>query len=131
MNCLKIDALTVVECRDLMKFCNSKQKNLIIMISKKYLKTKPFAKVTFSLGKKESQGAKRIALAAEFNNWSTTELELNKNKSGKFSVTVDLEQGKSYEFRYVLDGEVWENDTQADAYVPNNLTFEDNSVVKV
>ena len=101
------------------------------MITKKYLKSKPVAKVTFSLAKKEAQGAEKVALAGDFNNWSTTEIELKQNKSGKFSVTVDLEQGKSYQFRYVLDGKSWENDWKADAYVPNNLTFEENSVVEV
>ena len=101
------------------------------MITKKYLKSKPVAKVTFSLAKKEAQGAKKVVLAGDFNDWSTTETELKANKSGKFSVTVDLEQGKSYEFRYIFDGNTWENDWKADAYVPNNLTFEENSVVEV
>ncbi|MEM6736932.1 MAG: isoamylase early set domain-containing protein [Bacteroidota bacterium] len=101
------------------------------MISKKYLKSKPVAKVTFSLDKKEAQGADEINLAGDFNDWSTTETPLKKNKNGKFSVTIDLEQGKSYQFRYFIDGEIWENDPAADAYVPNNLTFEENSVVEV
>lgn len=101
------------------------------MITKKYLKSKPVAKVTFSLAKKEAQGAEKVALAGDFNNWSTTDLELKKNKSGKFSVTVDLEQGKSYEFRYVLDDQYWENDPKADAYTPNNSTGDENSVVEV
>ena len=101
------------------------------MISKKYLKTKPVAKVTFSLAKKEAQGAEKVAIAGDFNNWNTTENILKKNKDGKFSLTLDLEKGKTYQFRYVLDNQVWENDWAADAYVPNNLTFEENSVVEV
>ncbi len=101
------------------------------MISKKYLKSKPVAKVTFSLAKKEAQGAEKVALAGDFNDWSTSELELKKNKSGKFSVTVDLEQGRTYQFRYILDGSTWENDWAADAYVPSNVSSEENSVVEV
>lgn len=101
------------------------------MITKKYLKSKPVAKVTFSLSKAEHNGAKVVALAGDFNNWSTSDTQLKKNKDGKFSVTLDLEKGKSYQFRYVIDNEVWENDWKADAYVPNNLTFDENSVVEI
>ncbi len=101
------------------------------MISKKYLKSKPVAKVTFSLAKKEAQGAEEVALAGDFNNWSTSETPLKKNKSGKFSVTLDLEQGKTYQFRYLLDGTTWENDWAADAYTPSNISSEENSVVEV
>ena len=101
------------------------------MITKKYLKTKEVAKVTFSLTKKQHGDAKKVAIAGDFNKWSTTETPLKKNKDGKFSVTVDLEKGKSYQFRYVIDEKTWENDWKADAYVPNNLTFDENSVVEV
>lgn len=101
------------------------------MITKKYLKTKPVAKVTFSLSKTQHHGAKKVTIAGDFNNWNTTETPLKQNKDGKFSVSIDLEKGKSYQFRYVLDGKTWENDWKADAYVPNNLTFDENSVVEV
>jgi len=56
---------------------------------------------------------------------------MKKLKDGSFKTTVDLEVGKNYEFRYVIDGSKWENDWEADAYVPNNVTYEENSVVTV
>ncbi len=31
-------------------------------------------------------------------------------KNGDFSATLSLEAGKSYRFRYLLDGKRWEND---------------------
>ncbi|MDX1655300.1 MAG: isoamylase early set domain-containing protein, partial [Candidatus Competibacteraceae bacterium] len=46
---------------------------------------------------------------------------------GSFTVTVNLESGKEYQFRYLLDGERWENDWEADKYVPAG--GHDNSVV--
>ena len=49
----------------------------------------------------------------------------------RMDATVKLETGKEYQFGYLIDGKVWENDWAADKYVPNNFTFEDNSVVAV
>ena len=37
-----------------------------------------------------------------------------------------LEAGKSYRFRYLLDGERWENDWDADAYKPNEFGTDDS-----
>jgi hypothetical protein len=51
-------------------------------------------------------------------------------KNGSFSVTVSLEAGRSYRFRYVLDGNIWINDPEADSYAANEYN-EDNSVVAV
>ena len=101
------------------------------MITKKYLKTKPVCKVTFAVFPEEHKGAEDISVVGEFNEWNEKATPMKKTKAGKFSATVDLETGKEYEFRYLVDGEIWENDWKADAYVPNNLTFEENSVVAV
>ena len=54
---------------------------------------------------------------------------MKKLKSGVFKATVKLETGKEYQFRYLIDGTTWENDWEADKYVPNTMSFEDNSVV--
>lgn len=100
-------------------------------IKKSYLKTKPEANVTFELPKEAAAGAAKVTLVGEFNNWSTTATELKKLKSGVFKTTIKLETGKEYQFRYLIDGETWENDWAADSYVANNLTFEENSVVSL
>jgi hypothetical protein len=34
---------------------------------------------------------------------------------------VELEPGRQYQFRYLLDGERWCNDWHADAYVANQM----------
>jgi hypothetical protein len=51
-------------------------------------------------------------------------------KNGSFSTTVSIPSGRSYRFRYLLDGERWENDWEADAYTPNEYG-KDDSVVEV
>lgn len=100
-------------------------------IKKQYLKTKPEANVTFQLGAETAPKASQVSLVGDFNNWDESAIEMKKLKSGAFKATVKLETGKEYQFRYLIDGKVWENDWAADKYVPNNLTFEENSVVAV
>lgn len=99
------------------------------MIKKQFLKTKLVANVTFTLGKEAAEGAEKVNLVGEFNGWDTSAIEMKKLKTGAFKATVKLDAGNEYQFRYLIDGEAWENDWEADKYVPNNLTFEDNSVV--
>jgi hypothetical protein len=43
-------------------------------------------------------------------------------------VTVDLAAGRAYRFRYLLDGQRWDNDWAADAYVPNSFGGDDSVV---
>lgn len=101
------------------------------MIKKQFLKTKPEANVTFNLPKEAASGAEKVALVGEFNDWDSTATEMKKLKTGAFKATIKLETGKEYQFRYLIDGQTWENDWEADKYVPNNLSFEDNSVVEL
>ncbi len=51
-------------------------------------------------------------------------------KKGGFTVTLELQPGKEYKFRYLIDGNRWENDWGADRY-ERNPYGEDNSVVVV
>jgi len=49
-------------------------------------------------------------------------------KDGSFSTTLSLTPGNSYRFRYLLDEERWENDWDADLYLPNEFGSEDSVV---
>ena len=40
-------------------------------------------------------------------------------------MTVGLDAGRAYRFRYLLDGQRWENDWAADAYQPNGFGGDD------
>jgi 1,4-alpha-glucan branching enzyme len=55
---------------------------------------------------------------------------LHRGSDGAWQVTLPLEPGQSYRFRYLLDGECWENAWQADWYEPNPFGST-NSVVIV
>ena len=43
-------------------------------------------------------------------------------------MTVDLDAGRAYRFRYLLDGQRWDNDWAADAYQPNDFGGDDSVV---
>jgi len=100
-------------------------------IQKKYLKTKPVCKVKFEIPGDTLDDAEAVYIVGEFNDWNEHSTAMKKQKNGSFSITLDLETGGEYQFRYVIDGERWENDPEADKYTPNNLCGSDNSVVVV
>jgi 1,4-alpha-glucan branching enzyme len=100
-------------------------------IKKQYLKSRNACKVTFRLPRTAAPQADKVCIAGEFNNWNTHINPMKKLKTGDFSLTLELEPGKEYQFRYVIDDTMWENDWSADAYVPSPYGHCDNSVVLV
>ncbi len=88
-------------------------------------------KVTFTLPSAAVQTAQSVAVIGEFNNWDLLKgTELKKQKDGSFSTTLELEVGKEYQYRFLINGEVWENAWDAPKYVETPFgTY--NSVVLV
>ena len=84
-------------------------------------------KVTFSLPKDVQ--ADEIAVCGDFNDWDPAIHPMKKYKDGHFAVTVNLPDGE-YRYRFLVDGEKWENDWDAEGYAPNPFGGED-SVIKV
>ena len=97
-------------------------------IRKRYLKSKPFCTVTFSLPKTGAESASAVHLVGDFNGWDKTANPMTRQKSGTFAASLSLERGREYQFRYLLDQQHWENDWQADKYLRNEFGG-DNSVV--
>lgn len=95
------------------------------MLKKRFFKTKPTCQVTFHLP--EDVEAKEACVVGEFNNWDQNATPLKKSR-GVWKASVELEQGREYQFRYLVNGSEWHNDDAADRYVPNNVDG-DNSVV--
>lgn len=83
-------------------------------------------RVTFELP--EAVRADSVRLCGEFNEWSPTATPLTRRKDGRFSVTVTLDAGRTYRYRFLVDGERWENDWAADAYLPNSYGGDDSVV---
>lgn len=84
------------------------------------------ARITFSLP--DAIWADHITLVGDFNQWNTQSHRFDRNGSGVWKISMDLEPRRAYQFRYLLDDRDWMNDQDADAHV-HNIYGSDNSVV--
>jgi len=102
------------------------------MLKKQYLKSRDIYKVTFILAKNEQPDypITTVNLVADFNDWSFTKNPLELLKNGDWKTTVELEPGKKYEFRYLLNNEKWYNEWDADEYILGDFG-KDNCVVEL
>ncbi|NLC93816.1 MAG: glycoside hydrolase [Treponema sp.] len=98
-------------------------------LKKTFSKEKNKCVVTFTVSAEAAHGAKKVNIAGDFNSWSSTDTPLKADKSGNFSIKLELDVDKEYQFRYLLDGTTWENDWKADKYTPAPYSNADNSVV--
>jgi 1,4-alpha-glucan branching enzyme len=75
--------------------------------------------------------AESVHLVGDFNGWDHHSLPMLRQRrdDDAWEVTVTLDVGRSYEFRYLINEEMWSNDSQADDYATNPYGA-DNSVVK-
>jgi 1,4-alpha-glucan branching enzyme len=96
------------------------------MFKKKFLKTK--CKVTFEVPAGVADGAEEVYLVGDFNNWDERATKMEAKKGGRFTITLDLDLNREYQYRYLVNGKDWHNDWEADKYVPNPFSG-DNSVV--
>lgn len=97
------------------------------MIKKNFVQTRkgPIVRVTFSLP--GEMWTNTIYLVGDFNEWNRSSHPFQLSRQGVWTLTVDLEVGRFYQFRYWCDGS-WMNDYQADAFVHNRFGS-DNFVV--
>jgi len=95
------------------------------MLKKKYFKTKDECEVTFEV---ENDGAKSMALVSEANEWKPVKMS-KRRKDGKFYTRIRLPKEGQFQFRYLVDGENWMNDSEADAYVANEFGGRNSVVV--
>ena len=82
--------------------------------------------VTFHLP--AAMSGSTVHLCGEFNDWSHSSLPMTQSSDGNFEVTVLVETGRRYRYRYLIDGARWENDWDADDYVPNEFGGEDSAL---
>ena len=88
-------------------------------------------KVTFKIPEHVGNGATMAHVVGAFNDWSTSATPMKRLKNGAFSATVGLEKGRSYQFRYLLGQSDWENDPDADDYLPTPFGDRHNSVISL
>ena len=100
-------------------------------VKKQFLKSKPVCKCTFSLPKDAVKNAQSVTLVGEFNNWDPAAQPLKRLKSGEYKVQISLPAGERFQYKYLIDGQRWENDWQADDYEYVPEIGADNSVVQL
>ena len=100
-------------------------------IRKQYLKNRPVCKVTFRINEEMGKSAKTAHLVGEFNNWTVFSTPMKKLKSGAFTTTLELEPGREYQFRYLLDKKIWKNERDADKSVSTPYGDSENSVIVI
>lgn len=81
--------------------------------------------VTFRLP--SANGSRQAVVVGDFNGWEPSADVMERDGEG-FALSLHLEAGRAYRFRYLLDGSQWENDWAADAYVPNEFGGQDSVV---
>lgn len=74
--------------------------------------------VTFELP--GSLWAECINLVGDFNHWDHASLPFWRDHQGNWRLEVELDAGREYRFRYLLDGEHWRYDWHADKSSPNS-----------
>ena len=97
------------------------------MIKKVPIKEKGLVRVTFELP--STVWAERVNLVGEFNDWDTLSTPMTRERAdANWKVVVELETGRRYRFRYLVDGKEWLNDWHADDFVENPYGSDDSVV---
>jgi 1,4-alpha-glucan branching enzyme len=104
-------------------------RDIITGMKKEYLKSRKVCKVTFRFPRIAAPGAKSVCIVGDFNDWNIYANPMKRLKQGDFTITLELEPGREYQFRYLVDGSRWENDWNADKYVKSPFGDSDNSVI--
>jgi 1,4-alpha-glucan branching enzyme len=95
------------------------------MIKKKFFKTKDECEVTFEFS---APDATSVSLVSEASSWEPVAMKKGKASDAPFQAKLRLPKDGQFQFRYLVDGEIWANDEAADAYWANEHGG-DNSVV--
>lgn len=89
-------------------------------------------KVKFILSADIVANATEGLLLGEFNNWDMENgFTMKKAKDGSLMATVTLEEGRAYQYRYLLNDGRWVNDQSAGQYVHDERFRVENCVIVV
>ena len=97
------------------------------MLKRQNLKSSDQVKIIFVQPDNPEQA--RLSVVGDFNDWDPTQNRLVRRANGTRSVSVTLDGGNSYRFRYFSDDGQWFNDEAADDYEPGEHGS-DNCVVR-
>ena len=84
--------------------------------------------VEFHLPQQAVKKRREVRVVGEFNDWSWEKGLPMRLENGVYIGKVLLPTNSTYQYRYLIDNQYWENDWDADEYVPADCGVE-NSVV--
>jgi len=88
--------------------------------------------ITFSLPAEAVEGASEAILLGDFNNWNPQKApKLEKQADGSYKAVAQLEEGKTYHYRFLLDTGKWVNDYHAQKYEYVPGLYIDNCVITI
>ena len=88
--------------------------------------------ITFTLPAVALEGASEAYLLGDFNNWNSDRApKLEKQKDGSYKTVAKLEEGRTYEYRFLLNNGRWVNDYNAQSYTNAQGLHVDNCVITV
>ncbi len=89
-------------------------------------------KVSFILPSAYAEGATHGILVGDFNNWNTAEgIYLEKLEDGSMTAELLLSEGKTYEYRYLLNDKIWVNDNNGKKVVEAFGQTIENCIIEV
>lgn len=89
-------------------------------------------RIIFKLPAEAVEGATEALLLGDFNDWSSDNAYLlEEQEDGSFKTVVQLEAGRTYQYRFLLNDGRWVNDYNAQNYVPVSGYYVDNCVITV
>ncbi|UXX79734.1 isoamylase early set domain-containing protein [Reichenbachiella carrageenanivorans] len=100
-------------------------------IKKQFLKSKEACKVTWIIDKNTAGAAKKITLVGDFNGWNEHKAAFSALKNGTFKYVTELPKNNSYQFRYLVDNQHWMNEAEADGFVDNLVSGEQNCIISL
>jgi 1,4-alpha-glucan branching enzyme len=98
-------------------------------IQKQFLKSRRECKVKFRLPKDQVRNGSAVHLVGDFNNWNPSATPMDQLKSGDYCTVLYLDPDQTYQFRYLVDGDEWITDVEADRVVPAPYPDAQNSVI--
>jgi len=101
------------------------------VLKKRYDKAGGLCTVTFSIPPEQAAGATCAHLVGDFTNWDRNALPMKRTKDAGFQISISLDVGREFLFRYLFDNSRWDNDWQADRYVTSPYHDSENSIVAV
>ncbi|MFZ9660834.1 MAG: isoamylase early set domain-containing protein [Chitinophagaceae bacterium] len=89
-------------------------------------------KINFIVSSDIASGATGGVIVGDFNNWNENEaIPLKAQKDGSLKASVVLDEGRTYQYRYLLSDGRWVNDSNAHSYSFDPIFNVENCVIFV